>query len=188
MGLLVVLCQQALSACKKVSSSRAREVEAQLRRWRAEGPSKPLRNHHTSKRGPDALDLRRSQDTSLWSGPRGATNTAGASIMRPDPWRSAPWGRKERRHKGSARVGTPKTSCPGGLRWLARFCAFARTTAGATLLPLCALPDRMIPRARDYPCTVPDHYPVRHRWPLEPERAFASRSRSQAASAGGCSR
>jgi hypothetical protein len=45
-----------------------------------------------------------------------------------------------------------------------------RCYAGA----LRALPDRMIPRARDYPCSVPDHYPVRHRWRLEPDRAFAA--------------
>jgi len=43
-------------------------------------------------------------------------------------------GAKKRRHKGSARVGTPKTAGSGGRCWFARFWgALARRTADATL-------------------------------------------------------
>lgn len=51
----------------------------------------------------------------------------------------------ERRHKGSARAGIPKTAGPGGRRRLTRFWgALARTTASATLLPLRALLRRYV--------------------------------------------
>jgi hypothetical protein len=59
-------------------------------------------------------------------------------------------GAKKRRYKGSARVGTPKTAGPGGRCWFAHFWgALARRTAGATLLPLRALPHRSMMRTRN---------------------------------------
>ena len=105
----------------------------------------------------------------------GCCRTRGASLLSAPLPAERALGAKKRRHKGSARVGTPKTAGPGGRRWLARFWgALARTTAGATLLPLCALPYRMVLRARDCPCSVLDPCLVRRRWRLESLRAFAA--------------
>jgi hypothetical protein len=84
----------------------------------------------------------------------GCWSTAGApSLSAPLPAERA-MGAKKRRHKGSARVGTPKTAGSGGRCWFTRFWgALARTAAGATLLPLRALPYRSVARAR-HPITV----------------------------------
>lgn len=78
------------------------------------------------------------------------SNTAGASFLRLAPWRARNLGAKERRHKGSARVGTPKICGIGGRRRLARFWgALAWTAAGATLMPLCAFAFRSKARVRN---------------------------------------
>src|SRR5215204_1166102 len=86
----------------------------------------------------------------LWSGPRGATNTAGASLLTaPRFLAERAMGAKKRRHKGSARAGElrkvfAKQNPEGGQAKPGRaFGAYlARRTAGAMLLPLRALPYR----------------------------------------------
>jgi hypothetical protein len=104
----------------------------------------------------------------------GCANAAGASLPYAPPlplWRSAPWGRKSAGTKG-AQGWAPESFCqrqdPEGGRQPEFLGALAQTTAGATLLPLCALRYRMIPRARNSRYSVPDPYPDRRRWRLEP--------------------
>jgi hypothetical protein len=75
----------------------------------------------------------------------------GEKLVPPEPSTAErAMGAKKRRYKGSARVGTPKTAGPGGRCWFAHFWgALARRTAGATLLPLRALPHRSMMRTRN---------------------------------------
>ena len=73
-------------------------------------------------------------------------------------------------------MGTPKTAGLGGRRWLARFWGtLARTTAGATLLPFCALPCYSISKTKIFVfSTAASHYRLDNGKWLEPDRAFAT--------------
>ena len=106
----------------------------------------------------------------------GRWRTAGASLLSAPLNAERALGAKKRRHKGNARVGTPKTAGLGGRRWLARFWGtLARTTAGATLLPFCALPCYSISKTKIFVfSTAASHYRLDNGKWLEPDRAFAT--------------
>ena len=109
-----------------------------------------LLHDYARARGPDAHDALHwtcsKEPHSFGSSPRVLAHRWGVSVFRTPPSRrSATWGRKERRHKGSARALSGERFSRSETRRAASEAgrafgvSLARTTAGATLLPLCAL-------------------------------------------------